>query len=103
MLRFSFAQSLAEQLDEALHFASFPEEVEAGGWKDGQAQRARVSITAGSDYGATALGVVGMAKLLLNGEVAASGVYHPAQIFALQPLLETMETDEVELFEQLGT
>ena len=72
---------------------------EAVGWKDGQTQVARVSILAGSDYGATALGVVAMAKLLLNGNVVAPGVHHPTQIFSLKPLLAAMGSDDVQLFE----
>jgi saccharopine dehydrogenase-like NADP-dependent oxidoreductase len=72
---------------------------EATGRKDGERCLARVSLLADSDYGATALGVVTMAKVLLDGAVVAHGVFHPTQLFALKPLIAAMDSDEIRLFD----
>ena len=72
---------------------------EASGFKNGQPHLTRVSILAPSDYGATALSVVAMAKLLTENEMIGTGVHFPAQVTSLQPVINTMESDEMKLTE----
>ncbi len=71
--------------------------VVATGKQDGSACTRCLCVVGPSDYGTTAMSVVAMTKLLLEGSVKATGVRVPMEVFPLDPLVEAMNCEEVKL------
>ena len=69
--------------------------VEVEGRKDGSPVTRCLSIVGPSDYGATAMCVVGMTKLLLEGRVEVSGTRVPLEVFPFDALVEAMDCEDV--------
>ena len=72
---------------------------EASGRKGEGSCSAKVSVVGPSDYRATAMCAVAMAKLILNEQVQAKGVCFPLEVFPLALLLDTIGCDELKLCE----
>ena len=72
--------------------------VEVSGIKRAEHSLTRISIVGPSDYGTTAMATVAMAKLFLNGDVQATGVRYPMDMFTLTALITAMDSPEVKLF-----
>lgn len=73
--------------------------VEVSGKQADKPCGATVSVIGPSDYGATAMCVVAMAKLIITKSVKTKGVCFPLDIFPLHLLLDAIDSNDVKLSE----
>jgi saccharopine dehydrogenase-like NADP-dependent oxidoreductase len=76
--------------------------VEVNGQKDGSPVTRCLSMVGPSDYGTTAMCVVAMTRLLLEGRVKAEGVCVPLEVFLFDAVVETMDSEDVKVHPLAG-